>query len=356
MSEAQGIGILCSWYVSRSEPRSFTLLEESEHSYIPSTSYLCTIKASVGCFEDLGRDNISSPSILHSHPEDSAKIALITAKSFKLTSEVYGHINYLKGTKLIADRVTCQSKVMSKSEKGTTSHWIKHRNISLSRKHKLQILNGHELCDMHVNAFQNLVKGLFPHVGGLQNTLLQSKYSITNQPGKPVLQIVHIRNCHWATLYVDNDDIRLYDSAYSSLSEDTFAVIAQLIRFSGKSFDIKIMNIAKQSGSVDCALYSMAILHHLALGCDPTELVYNQPDLRPHLTRCLESSTLTLKHRKPSNSVSRVEKCIVYCYCRMPDDHTKMVQCDEWHHIHCVADYVQGESWFCSKCATMKTH
>ena len=74
--------------------------------------------------------------------EDSAKIDLITAKSFKLISEAYAHINYLKGTKTIADHGICQCKdaVMSKSEKGTASHWIKHRNISLSRKHKLQIL------------------------------------------------------------------------------------------------------------------------------------------------------------------------------------------------------------------------
>lgn len=110
---------------------------------------------------------------------------------------------------------------------GNAEQWIKHGDISLTRRHKQQILNGSELCDMHVNAFQNLVKRLFPHVGGLQNTLLQSKYTITDKPGKPILQIVQIRNCHWATLYVDGDDIRLYDSAYTSLSEDTFTVIAQ---------------------------------------------------------------------------------------------------------------------------------
>ena len=222
-----------------------------------------------------------------------------------------------------------------------------------------QILNGNELCDMHVNALQNLVKSIF-HVGGLQSTLLQYKYAITNKPRNPLLQIIHIRNCHWATLYVEGDDIRLYDSAYTSLSEDTITVIAQLIRYSGKAFNIKIMNVAKQTGSVDCALYSIAMLVDLALGTDPTELVYNQTELRPHLAMCLESVTVTpfptLKHRKPANKVSKVEECSVYCYCRMPDDHREMVQCDKcnnWYHCHCVTDHVtEALKWFCSGCSS----
>ena len=181
---------------------------------------------------------------------------------------------------------------------------------------------------MHVNAFQKLIRVWFPNVGGLQNTLLQTKYAIDNS-GTPILQILHVRNSHWATLYVDSDDVRIYDSAYTSVSEDTFAIIAQLARFTGKSFDVKVMNVAKQSGSVDCALYSMATMLTLVLGDDPTELVYNQQDMRPHLIQCLGSSTLSpfpaLRHRKPVNKVVRIEKCTIYCYCRMPDDHSEMV-------------------------------
>ena len=128
-----------------------------------------------------------------------------------------------------------------------------------------QILNGCALCDMHVNVFQNLVKMWFPNIGGLQNTLLQMNYSIDHS-AKPILQILHIRNSHWATLYVDSEDICVYDSAYASLSEDTWTVITQLIRCSRKSIEVKVMNIAKQSGSVDCALYCMAMVLNLALG------------------------------------------------------------------------------------------
>ena len=85
----------------------------------------------------------------------------------------------------------------------------------------------------------------------------------------------------------------MYDSAYTSLLEDTWAVIAQLITCSRKSIEMRVMNVAKQSGSVDCALYCMAVVFNFALGNDPTKLVFNQPDLRPHLMQCLESSTFS---------------------------------------------------------------
>ena len=65
------------------------------------------------------------------------------------------------------------------------SQWVQHGEIALNRKH--QIVNGSELCDMHVNAFQNLIRVWFPNVGGLQNTLLQTKYAIDNS-GTPILQ------------------------------------------------------------------------------------------------------------------------------------------------------------------------
>ena len=163
---------------------------------------------------------------------------------------------------------------------------------------------------MHVNVFQNLVKVWFPNIGDLQNTLLQMNYSIDHS-AKPILQILHIRNSHWATLYVNSEDICVYDSVYTSLSEDTWAVIAQLIRCSRKSIEVKVMNVAKQSGCVDCALYCMAMVLNLALGNDPTELVFNQPDLCPHLVQWLESSTLspfpTLKRRKSANEVVKID-------------------------------------------------
>ena len=57
------MGILCSWYVSL-EPRCFTLVEESVHSYIPSSSYLCTLTASDGCLEGVNSTGKTTSSIM----------------------------------------------------------------------------------------------------------------------------------------------------------------------------------------------------------------------------------------------------------------------------------------------------
>lgn len=103
--------------------------------------------------------------------------------------------------------------------------------------------------------------------------------------------------------------------------------------------------------------YSMAFLVSLALESDPTELVYSQQDMRSHLSICLETATLntfpTIKRRRTVNKVTKEEECALYCYCRMPDDHNEMVQCElcnEWFHWHCVTNYSPGSNWSCSKC------
>ena len=41
------------------------------------------------------------------------------------------------------------------------------------------------------------------------------------------------------------------------------------------------MNVGKQVGGVDCGLYAIAFITHLALGKDPTSIVFSQADLRP---------------------------------------------------------------------------
>ena len=50
----------------------------------------------------------------------------------------------------------------------------------------------------------------------------------------------------------------LYDSAYTSVSTDTFQVISRLVQCTDSSFKIEVMNISKQSGAVDyhCAYES----------------------------------------------------------------------------------------------------
>lgn len=76
---------------------------------------------------------------------------------------------HLNATVTIADEATSNSNHSSNSEYCTNIG-----GITLTRKHLHQIINGKELCNLHVNAFQNLLKLQFPCIGGLQNTLAET--------------------------------------------------------------------------------------------------------------------------------------------------------------------------------------
>ena len=79
-----------------------------------------------------------------------------------------------------------------------------------------------------------------------------------------------------------SSDIHFYDSAYTTISDDTLEIIAQFINTTAKSFTIKLMNVAKQVGVVDFGLHAIATLTCLALGDDLTTVVFNGNKLWPH--------------------------------------------------------------------------
>ena len=83
-------------------------------------------------------------------------------------------------------------------------HWAKCGGISLSKKDLQRLTGGKELSDLHINAFQNLVKGQFNSIGGLQSTLLQQKKSPLSNKKEENLQAINIPISptvkHWAVL------------------------------------------------------------------------------------------------------------------------------------------------------------
>ena len=154
------------------------------------------------------------------------------------------------------------------------NNWIKCGRILLTKKDKQQIVNEKKLTDLHINAYQNIARIQFPHVGGLHNTLLLHKTSLILEDYEQSLQIIHIQDrfhC-WALLQVVGEDVYLYDSLFITASAETFKIVAQLIQ--SKKFTIKMMNIQKQTNTVDCGLYAIAVLTSLLLGQD--EFTFNK--------------------------------------------------------------------------------
>ena len=69
---------------------------------------------------------------------------------------------------------------------------------------------------------------------------------------------------------------------------------------------VEIMLTPKQGGSTDCSLYAVAVSTAIANGIDPSQQVFDQDELRPHLLDCLQSRNLTpfpVKEKAQSNKL-----------------------------------------------------
>ena len=60
-------------------------------------------------------------------------------------------------------------------------------------------------------------------------SLYQGKKLLHLMRGAPAIQILDTRNSHWATLYVEDGSICLFDSSFTSIMPRTLETIAKLI-------------------------------------------------------------------------------------------------------------------------------
>ena len=184
--------------------------------------------------------------------------------------------------------------------------------------------------------------------------------SLAEEEYEQYIQIIHIKGrSHWATLQLIGSEIFLYDSLFTSANDETLQLIAQLVKTKSSSLDVNIMNIQKQTGTVDCAIYAIATVTSILLGQDPTSVVFNQKELRLHLINILEAKTLSLfpilKNRRPAQRTIKIQHCPIFCICRLPDDGNEMISCDkcqEWFHMSClhITEPPSTETWFCEMC------
>lgn len=137
------------------------------------------------CFENLENVNISmlSNNICKINT-DNAK--LLTLEEFTLNSSTTLNIqNIFQDSNPTAIQSRKTLTPPGNKTESETQHvpindcWTKCGRIGLTKKDKQQILNGKELTDMHVNAFQNIARVQFSLTGGLHNTLLLYKTSLT---------------------------------------------------------------------------------------------------------------------------------------------------------------------------------
>ena len=128
---------------------------------------------------------------------------------------------------------------------------------------------------------------------------------------------------HWAALQVFDSDKHFYDSAYTTISDDTLEIITQLRNNDVSHLKIRVVN---------CGLHAIARVTCLALGNDPTTVVFNNDEFWPHFLNIFKtkiSAFLTKKRRKPQSNISKEIVYDVFCYCRLPEK-GEMVCCDHY--------------------------
>ncbi len=131
------------------------------------------------------------------------------------------------------------------------------------------VKEGGWLTDMHISAASELLKTQFPNVVGFQATILGQNLSFKRLEG-PYVQVIHTNGNHWVTVAgIHGSLVKVYDSKYKSISEDTKRQIASLTKVDKKYIDIHLENTQCQKGSSDCGLYAIAFATEVCFGNNP---------------------------------------------------------------------------------------
>jgi len=90
--------------------------------------------------------------------------------------------------------------------------------------------DGKWLYGTHLSAVQFFLKEQFQKVNGLQDTVLVLKNNHRLLPGS--VQVLHVNGNHWLTVSTLDSgvDVTIYDSLHFTLSEDTKAQLAKLLK------------------------------------------------------------------------------------------------------------------------------
>ena len=126
---------------------------------------------------------------------------------------------------------------------------------------------------------QLLLRAQFPHLKGLEDTALVLRTGNTISPGS--LQILHVNGNHWIAIStLDSDrspgyEVTVYDSLNGSLSTETKALLARLLKTTMKRLLVKFGNTTKQAEFDDCGLFAATYCTTLAYGQNPSSYVYD---------------------------------------------------------------------------------
>lgn len=153
---------------------------------------------------------------------------------------------------------------------------------------------GKRLNDHHINFAQYLLRRQFESLPGLLLTLLQVK----KQKAKIVggIQIIYLgyrlHQCIASNISCAKNDVKIYDSVFSSLDLETQSICINLFDNAKKS-KLTYEPVQKEEGGDDCGVFSIAFAIALAHGVNPVSVHFVQSHMHQHLLQCYEQKSLT---------------------------------------------------------------
>ena len=178
--------------------------------------------------------------------------------------------------------------------------WVQFQRSVLTVKDKQIIEEGHRLTDKHINFAQRLISSQFPHIGGLQSTLLQDRYYCF--PHQSIQAVFCKKREHWIVasnmLTTDSHTVNVYDSMFDELDQEASTLIQQIFYSNSycnnSGIKINMRSLQKQDGYADCGVFAVAVLTSLAYKEEPSSILYDQTKLREHLVQCFTAKLITL--------------------------------------------------------------
>ena len=237
----------------------------------------------------------AAPATLLVGRKDQAKRKKVVERNFKpLNATGKGQPDKRDGANAVP-----VNPIVVDSDTPEAEDWIHHnlnnKAVCLYDESRKRIQSGDWLADSEVSAAQEMLKNQFPSVDGLRDTSV-----VTGDPTTPCTSpFVQILNTggHWVCMSnvyaAEKDSIDVYDSIFPTICQILKDTACRMLMSPTHSIKFVGHKVQKQVGRNDCGLFAIAFATSICFGKDPSAESFNQPQMRAHFLKCLESGKMS---------------------------------------------------------------